>query len=52
MYYYSYYFCRIVPFIINAIQSLSKSSLRQSTDLMRMRKETSCLPQLSIVVYG
>jgi len=55
MYYNSYYYCRIVFFIINAIQSLLKSALRQSNDLMRMRKVkhyTSCLPQLSIVDYS
>ena len=42
MYYYSYY-CRIVPFIINAIQSLSKPSLRRSSDAMHMRMVTSYL---------
>jgi len=41
--YYSYYYFRIVPFIINPIQFLSKPSPRRSTDSMRMRKVTSCL---------
>ena len=46
MYYYSYYYCRVAPFIINAIQSLSKPSLRRSSDAMRMRTVTSCLPPI------
>jgi len=51
MYYYSYYYCRIVTFI----QLLLKSSLRWSTNLMHMHEVkhcTSCLPQLSIVGYS
>ena len=55
MHYYSYYYCRIVPFIIEAIQLLLKSSLHRRIDSMCMRKvkhRTSCLPQLSIVNYS
>jgi len=44
MYYYSYYYRCIVPFIINAMQSLLKSSLCQSNSLMHKVKHcTSCL---------
>jgi len=53
--YYCYYYCRIIPFIINAMQSLLKPLFRRNIDSMRMRKVKHCtswLPQLSIVGYS